>query len=274
MIERRRLFFRRDFLLDIAQFLPCLSRKLLFHLHAYSQQTTQSGALAAEAKLACPFIRKWLLPRYARHHQLINDCESVFAIGHIRTRQVVFRTSLCGKNHQSFLVTMVTPLRTILSAGLLAGFLDGIAAAAQAYLMRGMNPVIVFQYVASGALGRSAFDGGWLTAGLGIVFHLAIALSWAALFFFAYPSFSFLAKSRVFNGVAYGLLIWLTMNLLVVPMSRIPARPFVLLNVVTGMLILIVMVGMPVAFIVPKYYLRRQHRAHGQLLAETVREGE
>jgi hypothetical protein len=62
MIERRRLFFRRDFLLDIAQFLPCLSRKLLFHLGAYSQQIAQSGALAAEAKLACPFILKWLLP--------------------------------------------------------------------------------------------------------------------------------------------------------------------------------------------------------------------
>jgi hypothetical protein len=152
---------------------------------------------------------------------------------------------------------MVTPLRTILLAGLLAGVLDGIAAAAQAYLMRGMNPVVVFQYVASGALGRNAFDGGWLTAGLGIVFHLGVALSWAALFFFAYPSFSFLAKSRVVNGVAYGLLIWLTMNLLVVPMSRIPARPFVLQNVVTGMLILIVMVGMPVAFIVPKYYLHQ-----------------
>jgi hypothetical protein len=120
------------------------------------------------------------------------------------------------------------------------------------------------------ARGGSAFDGGWLTAGLGIVFHLAIALSWAALFFFAYRSFSFLAKSRVFNGVAYGLLIWLTINLLVVPMSRIPARPFVLLNVVTGMLILILMVGMPVAFIVPKYYLRRQHRAHGKRFAETV----
>jgi hypothetical protein len=138
---------------------------------------------------------------------------------------------------------MVTPLRTILSAGLLAGVLDGIAAAAQAYLMRGMNPIIVFHYVASGALGPSAFDGGWLTAGLGIVFHLAIALSWAALFFFAYPWFSFLAKSRVLNGVGYGLFIWLTMNLLVVPMSRIPARPFVLQNIVIGMLILIVMVG-------------------------------
>lgn len=169
---------------------------------------------------------------------------------------------------------MVTPLRTILSAGLLAGVLDGIAAAAQAYLMRGMNPVNVFQYVASGALGRSAFDSGWLTAGLGIVFHLAIALSWAALFFFAYPWFPFLAKSRVLNGVAYGLLIWLTMNLLIVPMSRIPARPFVLQNIVIGMLILMVMVGMPIAFIVPKYYARRQHGAHGKLFADTVRHGE
>lgn len=113
--------------------------------------------------------------------------------------------------------------------------------------------VNVFQYVASGALGRSAFDGGWLTAGLGSAFHLAIALSWAALFFFAYPWFPFLAKSRVLNGVGYGLFIWLTMNLLVVPMSRIPARPFVLQNIVTGMLILMVMVGMPIAFIVTKY---------------------
>jgi hypothetical protein len=66
----------------------------------------------------------------------------------------------------------------------------------------------------------------------------------------------------------------MTMNLLVVPMSRIPARPFVLQNIVTGMLILIVMVGMPVAFIVPKYYLHRQHRAHSKLLAETVHDGE
>jgi hypothetical protein len=62
------------------------------------------------------------------------------------------------------------------------------------------------------------------------------------------------------------------MNLLVVPMSRIPARPFVLQNVVTGILILMVMVGMPVAFIVPKYYMRRQRGAHGKLLAETVRD--
>ena len=97
---------------------------------------------------------------------------------------------------------MVTPLRTILSAGLLAGVLDGIAAAAQAYLMRGMNPVVVFQYVARGALGRNAFDSGWLTAGLGIVFHLAIAFSWAALFFFAYPSLSFLDSSST-NAVNF-----------------------------------------------------------------------
>ena len=60
------------------------------------------------------------------------------------------------------------------------------------------------------------------------------------------------------------------MNLLVVPMSRIPARPFVLQNVVTGMLILMVMVGMPVALIVPKYYMRRRHGVDAKLLADTV----
>ena len=82
--------------------------------------------------------------------------------------------------------------------------------------------------------------------------------------------FPFLAKSRVLNGLGYGLFIWLTMNLLIVPMSRIPARPFVLLNIVTGILILMVMVGMSVAFIVPKYYMRRRHGAHAKPLANTV----
>ena len=147
--------------------------------------------------------------------------------------------------------------RTILRAGLLAGILDGCAAIVQAYLMRGTSPIVVFQYIASGALGRAAFDGGLATVAVGVLFHLFIGLSWATLFFVCYPYLDFLKKSRVLNGIGYGLLIWLVMNLIVVPMSRIPARPFVPFNVVTGILILMVMVGLPIAFIVHRHYQRR-----------------
>lgn len=149
---------------------------------------------------------------------------------------------------------MESCLRTILRAGLLAGILDGCAAVVQAYLMRGTSPTVVFQYIASGALGRDAFDGGLATAGIGGMFHLTIALSWATVFFVAYPHLPFLKKSRLLNGIGYGLLIWLVMNLIAVPLSRIPARPFVPFTVITGILILMVMVGMPVAFIVAKHY--------------------
>jgi hypothetical protein len=161
-------------------------------------------------------------------------------------------------------------LKPILYAGALCGVLDITAACINARIASGATPARVLQSVAGGLLGRSAYEGGFATAALGLTFHLVIALSGLRCSSLPIRPSPFSQKSRVFNGVAYGLLIWLTMNLLVVPMSRIPARPFVLQNPVTGMLILIVMVGMPVAFIVPKYYLHRQHRAHSNLLAETV----
>src|SRR5206468_5160121 len=40
MIERRRLFFRSDFLSDIIQ--PCPFRRLVFSLHGYYQKTKES----------------------------------------------------------------------------------------------------------------------------------------------------------------------------------------------------------------------------------------
>jgi hypothetical protein len=150
-----------------------------------------------------------------------------------------------------------TPLKTILGAGLLAGALDILAAFTQAYVGRGTSPGIVLQYIASGALGRTAFDGGLWTVFAGLLFHLAIATSWTAVFFFAYPYISVLRKSRIASGIGYGVFVWLMMNLIVVPMSRIAARPFVLENALIGVVILMVMVGLPIAFIVHNYYSRR-----------------
>lgn len=154
----------------------------------------------------------------------------------------------------------ITPLRTILFAGLLAGILDGVAAAVQSYVIRGTDPIVIFQYIASGTLGRAAFDGGLTTAGLGVVYHLTIAECWTVVFFFAYPSLAFLRKSRVLSGFGYGLFVWLIMNLVVVPLSRVPTQTLTVQNVFLGIVILIGTVGLPIAFRVHSHYstARRQ----------------
>ncbi len=71
-------------------------------------------------------------------------------------------------------------------SGVIVGILDAIAASVNAYAQRGVSPAGVFRYVASGALGKSAFDGGLGIAGLGLLFHFIIAISWTFLFFMAY----------------------------------------------------------------------------------------
>src|SRR5258708_18358295 len=74
-------------------------------------------------------------------------------------------------------------LRAILLGGLIAGTIDISYACIFSYLRRGTSPVRVLQSVASGALGRSAFDGGARTAAPWLVFPFLIPAIAAGVFF-------------------------------------------------------------------------------------------
>jgi hypothetical protein len=150
-----------------------------------------------------------------------------------------------------------TGFKTILFAGLLAGFLDAAAASIQYFLSTGNNPTRVFQYIASAVFGKSAFSGGLGMALLGLMFHFLIALGFAALFFLSYPLVFKPLKNKIVMGIVYGLLVWAIMNLVVVPLTRAPQGPFRLKGAVIAMAILIFMVGIPIAFIVNRYYHRK-----------------
>ena len=147
-------------------------------------------------------------------------------------------------------------LKTILLTGLLVGTLDGAAAVASFLLHTGGNPTRIFVYIASGVFGRDAFTAGNSMLWWGLVFHYFIATSWTALFFLMHQRYEFLSKSRVWNGIGYGFAIWLVMNLVVLPLSNVPALRRDPARVVEGVVILIVMVGLPVSFISSKYYRR------------------
>jgi len=68
--------------------------------------------------------------------------------------------------------------------GLTAGVLDSVDAVI-AFGLKGMNPIQVLQYIASGALGSEAFKGGLATAALGAALHFFIAFVVAAVYYTA-----------------------------------------------------------------------------------------
>jgi hypothetical protein len=76
---------------------------------------------------------------------------------------------------------MWTPARALLVGGLTVGVLDGLDALIF-FGLRGVAPARVFQGIASGLLGRSAFAGGMATALLGILLHFFIAFAVVTLY--------------------------------------------------------------------------------------------
>ena len=147
-----------------------------------------------------------------------------------------------------------TLLAAVLTTGLIAGTLDILAACISAYIQRGSSPERLLQFVASGLFGPDAFTGGISMAIVGLVMHFMIAISWTSLFYLLYPRLSLLRKNKIVAGIIYGAFVWVIMNLVILPYTNIPKSPFNLTSAAIGMVILMLMIGMPNSFRAPKYY--------------------
>jgi len=113
--------------------------------------------------------------------------------------------------------------RAILTGGALGGLLDILFAISFAGY-NGMPPERLLQVVASGALGKAAFTGGMPAAAFGLACHFALSFVWMAIFFFAARRMPALARKPLPAAVGYGLLVFFTMRLIVLPLSAFP-RP-------------------------------------------------
>jgi len=78
---------------------------------------------------------------------------------------------------------VIKDLKPILYAGALVGVLDITAACIQVYVSYGYAPARLLKGVAGGLLGRSAVEGGFSTAALGLLMHFTMALTVAAIFY-------------------------------------------------------------------------------------------
>ena len=145
-------------------------------------------------------------------------------------------------------------LRAILLGGLIAGTLDISYACIFSYVMRRTSPIRILQSVASGALGARAFTGGIKTAVLGLVFHFLIALTAAAVYYFASRQLRFMITQAIICGVIYGIGIYLFMNFVVLPLSAIPFKmSYPLASLISGLLIHMFGIGLPIALVVRRY---------------------
>jgi uncharacterized membrane protein YagU involved in acid resistance len=108
----------------------------------------------------------------------------------------------------------------ILLGGIIAGTLD-IGAAS---LINSAKPTRILQVIASGLLGKSAFVDN-STMELGLVLQLAMSIIIASIFVVAVQWRTILKRHWLKAGLAYGVVIFLVMNYVVLPLSAIGHPP-------------------------------------------------
>ena len=147
-------------------------------------------------------------------------------------------------------------LKTVGVIGFVAGTLDITGAiVVNVVILQRTSMLRILQSIASGIFGKSAYAGGMETALYGLLFHYIIATSWAAAYFFVFPIIPFFRTQKMLSGLLYGVVVWLVMNLVVLPLSNVGQGHFTLQNVLIGLGILIVCIGLPISLITHKYYL-------------------
>lgn len=144
------------------------------------------------------------------------------------------------------------PLETILLGGLVVGILDMLFAFVFYWLILGAPRLRIFQNVAAGLLGRDvAFAGGERTFWLGLLLHFVVATCITTVYYLMSLGLPFLIRHAVPSGLIYGLIAYLVMNYIVVPLSAIgpSTRPFNLTNFLTAFIAHAFLVGLPVALL-------------------------
>jgi len=136
--------------------------------------------------------------------------------------------------------------------GLVAGTLD----LTQALILFGAKIPLA---IAAGLLGPQAFGGGAATYVLGVLLHFLIALSAAALYFAASRKLRFLSEHPLVCGLFFGAAVELVMRLIVLPLSAFHAMgPYTYRDLVQGLLVHMVVIGLPISFSV-QWFAKREN---------------
>jgi len=138
-------------------------------------------------------------------------------------------------------------LLAIAVGGLIAGTLD----LTQACILFGAKIPLV---IAAGLLGREALHGGIATYLLGVLLHFFIAFSATAIYYAASRRLVFMKEHPLVCGLFYGGAVEVVMGYIVLPLSALHERgPYELHDVLQGLLVHMVVVGLPIAYSVRRF---------------------
>lgn len=148
--------------------------------------------------------------------------------------------------------TFPQALWIVLRIGLIAGTFD-IADSIIFNAFRGITPTMIFRFIASGLIGtKSALALGAGSVVLGIVIHYFIAMWWTAVYYAASRKLKFLVRNAAISGIIYGGLVYIVMNFIVLPLTRIPhpKTAITLASRVNGVLALLFCIGLATSLLV------------------------
>lgn len=145
--------------------------------------------------------------------------------------------------------------RTIALATLVAGVLD-ILFAIVLTLSYGRDPAAMLRYVASGPF-PPATDLGAMGSALGLLTHFVLMAIMAAMFVLAARQWPSLLDRPIQSGILYGLITYVAMNWIVVPLRFETPLPPPPISIATQLFAHIVLVGLPIALITARHMRAR-----------------
>lgn len=116
-------------------------------------------------------------------------------------------------------------LRPIALGGMFIFLIQCIHQWVVATLLQGNPYILVWQYIASGALGMAAFEGGIATALLGLLLHLIISFVIAGVFIVSASRIPLLRRHAIAGSLLYGFGVFVVMTMIVTPLSAAPPLP-------------------------------------------------
>jgi len=145
------------------------------------------------------------------------------------------------------------PLRAVVLPGAAAGLVGAVSI--DAYLIvtvalaRHIGIVPFYQYVASGAIGKAAYEG---SAGalLGAAIHLVVSLAWGIGYALVAQSTPQVRAQPLVSGAVFGVVVMLAMQLVAVAANiyRLPDT----LSLANALVAHVVFFGIPVAYVVTR----------------------
>jgi hypothetical protein len=112
---------------------------------------------------------------------------------------------------------------------------------------KGVPTIRIFQSIAAGLYGKAAFTGGAHMAEIGAALHYFISLCIVLVYWVASKRIRMLTERPFYYGSIYGVLVWLFMNFVVIPLSFSKPPAFLFSWVAWSIVVHAFLIGVPAA---------------------------